>query len=98
MPIFNISDTERLISKSSVWEWQKLQMRKHRLTKELVEDWQFYRNYNSIESALKDLAEHRIRLSDEKLILDAIKDVKKLLESVCRALTDTGKDGGAHHG
>lgn len=90
MPIFKISDTERLISTPRVWEWQKLQMRKHRVTKELVEDWQFYRNYISIESALKDLAEHDIRLSDEKLILDAIQDVKKLLEGLGRAITDTG--------
>jgi predicted SAM-dependent methyltransferase len=90
MPIFKISDTERLISTPRVWEWQKLQMRKHRVTKELVEDWQFYRNYTSIESALRDLAEHGIRLSNEKLILDAINDVKKLLEGLSRAITDTG--------
>ncbi len=89
MPIFKISDTERLISTPRVWEWQKLQMRKHRVTKELVEDWQFYRNYTSIESALRDLAEHGIRLSDEKLILDAIQDVKKLLEGFGRAITDS---------
>ena len=89
MPIFKISDTERLISTPRVWEWQKLQMRKHIVTKELVEDWQFYRNYTSIESALRDLAEHGIRLSDEKLILDAIQDVKKLLEGLGRAITDS---------
>jgi hypothetical protein len=90
MPVFLISDTERLISTPKVWEWQKLQMRKHRVTKELVEDWQFYRNYTSIESALKDLAEHGIRLSDEKLILDAIQDVKSLLERLGKAITHTG--------
>ena len=89
MPVFKISETERLISTPRVWEWQKLQMRKHRVTKELVEDWQFYRNYTSIESALKDLAEHGIRLSDEKLILDAIHDVKKLLERLGKAITDS---------
>jgi predicted SAM-dependent methyltransferase len=89
MPVFKISETERLISTPRVWEWQKLQMRKHRVTKELVEDWQFYRNYTSIESALKDLAEHGIRLSDEKLILDAIQDVKKLLERLGKAITDS---------
>jgi len=94
MSIFKISDTERLISTPRVWEWQKLQMRKHRVTKELVEDWQFYRNYTSIESALKDLAEHGIRLSDEKLILDAIQDVKKLLEGLGRAITDNGNGRG----
>lgn len=94
MPIFKISDTERLISTPRVWEWQKLQMRKHRVTKELVEDWQFYRNYTSIESALKDLAEHGIRLSDEKLIVDAIQDVKKLLESLGKALTNTSNGRG----
>ena len=93
MPVFKISETERLISTPRVWEWQKLQMRKHRVTKELVEDWQFYRNYTSIASALKDLAEHGIRLSDEKLILDAIQDVKKLLEGLGRAITDTGNGG-----
>ncbi len=94
MPVFKISDTERLISTPRVWEWQKLQMRKHRVTKELVEDWQFYRNYTSIESALRDLAEHGIRLSDEQLILDAIQDVKKLLEGLSRAITDTGNGRG----
>ncbi len=88
MPVFKISNTERLISTPRVWEWQKLQIRKHRVTKELIEDWQFYRNYTSIESALKDLAEHGIRLSDEKLILDAIQDVKKLLERLGKAITD----------
>jgi len=45
-----------------------------------------------IESALKDLAEHGIRLSDEKLILDAIQDVKKLLQGLGRAITDTGNE------
>ena len=90
MPVFKISDTERLISTPRVWMWQKLQMRKHRVTKVLEEDWQFYRNYTSLESALKDLAEHGIRHSDEKLILDAIQDVKKLLEGLGRAITDTG--------
>ena len=94
MPIFKISDTERLISTPRVWELQKLQMRKHRVTKELVEDWQFYRNYTSIASALKDLAEHGIRLSDEKLILDAIQDVKSLLERLSRAITVTGNGRG----
>jgi hypothetical protein len=94
MPIFKISDTERLISTPRVWEWQKLQIRKHRVTKEPIEDWQFYKNYTSIESALKDLAEHGIRLSDEKLILDAIQDVKKLLEGLSRAITDTGNGRG----
>ena len=94
MPVFKISDTERLISTPRVWEWQKLQMRKHRVTKDLVEDWQFYRNYISIESALKDLAEHGIRLSDEKLILDAIHDVKSLLERLGRAITDTSNGRG----
>ncbi|QDC51297.1 hypothetical protein FIT74_04600 [Candidatus Methylopumilus universalis] len=94
MPVFKISETERLISTPRVWEWQKLQMRKHRVTKELVEDWQFYRNYLSIESALKDLAEHGIRLSDEKLILDAIQDVKSLLERLGRAITVTGNGRG----
>ncbi len=92
MPVFKISDTERLISTPRVWEWQKLQIRKHRVSKELIEDWQFYRNYTSIESALKDLAEHGIRLSDEKLILDAIQDVKKLLQGLGRAITDTGNE------
>ena len=94
MPVFKISDTERLISTPRVWEWQKLQMRKHRVTKEPIEDWQFYRNYISIESALKDLAEHGIRLSDEKLILDAIHDVEKLLEGLSRAITDTSNGRG----
>jgi uncharacterized membrane protein len=66
-------------------------MRKHRVTKELIEDWQFYKNYLSIESALKDLAEHKIRLSDETLILDAIQDVKKLIERLGRSITDIQK-------
>lgn len=91
MPIFKISDTERLISTPRVWEWQKLQMRKHRVTKEPIEDWQFYKNYLSIESALKDLAEHKIRLSEEKLILDAIRDVKNLIERLGKSLTDIQK-------
>ena len=91
MPVFKISETERLISTPRVWEWQKLQMRKHRVTKEPIEDWQFYKNYLSIESALKDLAEHKIRLSDERLILDAIQDVKKLIERLGKSITDIQK-------
>ena len=91
MFIFEISDTERLISTPRTWEWQKLQMRKHRVTKEPIEDWQFYKNYLSIESALKDLAEHKIRLSEEKLILDAIQDVKKLIERLGKSITDIQK-------
>ena len=88
MPVFKISDTERLISTSRVWEWQKLQIRKHRVTKEPIEDWQFYRNYTSIKSAIQDLSEHGIRLSDQKLILDAIQDVKNLIARLSNALTD----------
>ena len=91
MLIFKISDSERLISTPRTWEWQKLQMRKHRVTKELIEDWQFYKNYLSIESALKDLAEHKIRLSEEKLILDAIRDVKSLIERLGKSITDIQK-------
>lgn len=91
MFIFEISDTERLISTPRTWEWQKLQMRKHRVTKEPIEDWQFYKNYLSIESALKDLAEHKIRLSEEKLILDAIRDVKNLIERLGKSITDIQK-------
>jgi len=91
MFIFKISDSERLISTPRTWEWQKLQMRKHRVTKELIEDWQFYKNYLSIESALKDLAEHKIRLSDERLILEAIQDVKKLIERLGKSITDIQK-------
>lgn len=91
MFIFKISDTERLISTPRTWEWQKLQMRKHRVTKEPIEDWQFYKNYLSIESALKDLAEHKIRLSEEKLILDAIRDVKNLIERLGKSITDIQK-------
>ena len=91
MLIFKISDSERLISTPRTWEWQKLQMRKHRVTKELIEDWQFYKNYLSIESALKDLAEHKIRLSEEKLILDAIRDVKSLTERLGKSITDIQK-------
>ena len=91
MFIFEISDSERLISTPRTWEWQKLQMRKHRVTKEPIEDWQFYKNYLSIESALKDLAEHKIRLSDERLILDAIQDVKKLIERLGKSITDIQK-------
>ena len=91
MLIFKISNTERLISTPRTWEWQKLQMRKHRITKEPIEDWQFYKNYLSIESALKDLAEHKIRLSEEKLILDAIRDVKNLIERLGKSITDTQK-------
>jgi hypothetical protein len=63
-------------------------MRKHRVTKEPIEDWQFYKNYLTIESALKDLAEHKIRLSEEKMILDAIQDVKKLIDRLGKAITD----------
>ena len=88
MIIFKISNTERLISTPRTWEWQKLQMRKHRVTKEPIEDWQFYKNYLTIESALKDLAEHKIRLSEEKMILDAIQDVKKLIDRLGKAITD----------
>ena len=91
MLIFKISNTERLISTPRTWEWQKLQMRKHRVTKEPIEDWQFYKNYLSIESALKDLAEHKIRLSEEKLILDAIRDVKNLIERLGKSITDIQK-------
>ena len=66
-------------------------MRKHIITKELIEDWQFYKNYLTIESALKDLAEHKIRLSEEKLILDAIRDVKNLIKRLGKSITDFQK-------
>ncbi len=87
MPIINLTPTERLISTPRTWEWQRLKIRKHRLTAELIESWDFYRNYTSLESALTDVANVRIRTSKHEDIRQAIQEVKDAMASVSKALT-----------
>ncbi len=92
MPIITLSPQERLIATQRTWEWQHLRQRKHRRTGEIVEDWQFYRNYTSLESALNDVADTWIRLAKQEDILVATQEVKNALARVCKALTHPLKD------
>lgn len=41
MPIIYLSPTERLTSTLRTWEWQRLKIRKDRLTGEPSESWDF---------------------------------------------------------
>jgi hypothetical protein len=87
MPIINLTPTERLISTTRTWEWQRLKIRKHRLTAEPIESWDFYRNYTTLESALTDVVNVRIRTSKHDDIRQAIQEVKDAMASVSKALT-----------
>lgn len=87
MPIIYISNKDRLISSARTWEWQLLKIRKDRKTKALTEEWVFFRNYTSLESALNDVANVCIRTSSHEDILDAISDIKVMLASLCNSLT-----------
>jgi hypothetical protein len=87
MPIINLSPNERLVSTPRTWEWQRLRIRKHRLTAESVESWDFYRNYTSLESALSDVANVRIRASKHEDIRNAIQEVKDAMASISKAIT-----------
>jgi len=87
MPIIQLSATQRLISTPRVWEWQHLKTRKHRITGESIDDWQFYRNYTSLDSALADVVNVGIRVSKHDDIHTAIQEVKDAMASVCKALT-----------
>lgn len=88
MPIIQLNKTERLISTSRIWEWQKKQIRKHRITGEDQVEWLFFRNYMTLENALNDIANSRIRLSNREDILDAIRDVKNEVQALGKAITD----------
>jgi hypothetical protein len=79
MPIIKISPTERLISTERNWEYQKLRIRKD---KNDAEEWVFYRNYISIESALLDLYNSWIRLSDHESLIDAVEDAKSRISKL----------------
>jgi hypothetical protein len=79
MPIIKISTTERIISTDRNWEYQKLRIRHD---KDGLEEWTFYRNYISIESALLDLYNSRIRLSEHESLIDAIDDAKSLISKL----------------
>jgi hypothetical protein len=79
MPIIKISDTERIISTERNWEYQKLRIRHD---KGGLEEWTFYRNYISIESALLDLYNTRIRLSEHESLIDAVDDAKSLISKL----------------
>jgi len=92
MPIIALSPTQRLISTQRTWEWQHLKTRKHRKTGLPVDDWQFYRNYTSLESALNDVANTWIRLSNHQDILDAIREVKNAMATVGKAITQPVDD------
>ncbi len=87
MPIIKLNQDQRLISTQRMWEWQILGTRKHRLTGEPIDDWKFYRNYTSLESALNDVANVWIRSSRHEDIRLAIQEVKNSLAEVCSALT-----------
>ena len=87
MPVINLTPTERLISTPRTWEWQRLRLRKDRHTGEPFESWEFYRNYTSLESALADVVNVRIRTSKHQDIVMAIQDVKDAMASVTKAIT-----------
>lgn len=89
MPVINLTSTERLISTTRTWEWQRLKMRKDRLTDELSESWDFYRNYTSLESALADVVNVRIRTSKHQDIGKAIQEVKDMMASISKAITQS---------
>ena len=84
MPIINLTPTERLISTPRTWEWQRLKIRKHRLTAELIESWDFYRNYTSLESALTDVANVRIRTSKHEDIRQLSKRLKMRWQALAK--------------
>jgi hypothetical protein len=87
MPIIYLSPTERLTSTLRTWEWQRLKIRKDRLTGEPSESWDFFRNYTSLESALADVVNIYIRTSKHQDIAKAIQDVKDLMARVTKAIT-----------
>lgn len=89
MPIIKLTPTERLISTPRTWEWQRLKIRKHRLTDEPTESWDFYRNYTSLESALTDVVNVRIRTSKHEDIGKAIQEVKEAMASLSKAITQS---------
>jgi len=79
MPIIQISPNERIISTERNWEWQKLRIRRD---KGGIEEWTFYRNYISIESALLDLYNSFIRLSEHESLVNAVDDAKSLISKL----------------
>ena len=87
MPVINLTPIERLISTLRTWEWQNLKMRKDRHTGEPSQSWEFIRNYTSLESALADVVNVRIRTSKHQDIGKAIKEVKDVMASVSKAIT-----------
>lgn len=89
MPIIKLTPTERLISTTRTWEWQRLKIRKNRLTGEPAESWDFYRNYTSLESALADVVNVRIRTSKHQDIGKAIQETKDAMASVSKAVTQS---------
>lgn len=89
MPIINLTPTERLISTPRTWEWQRLKLRKDRHTGEPSESWEFFRNYTSLESALTDVVNVRIRTSKHQDIGKAIQEVKDSMASVSKAITQS---------
>jgi hypothetical protein len=88
MPIIKINEKERLISSERMWVWQKLRIRKENLNKE---QWDFYRNYTSLESAVLDLYNYGIRTSDKESLLDAVRDSKSSITKLIRDNTDFNK-------
>ena len=87
MPVINLTPTERLISTPRTWEWQRLKLRKDRLTAEPSESWEFFRNYTSFESALTDVVNVRIRTSKNQDIGKAIQEIKDAMAKVSKAIT-----------
>ena len=87
MPIIQLNKNERLISTSRIWEWQKRQIRKHRTTGEEMDEWVFFRNYMTLENALNDVANCRMRASKHEDILDAISDVKSEIQALGKRIT-----------
>ena len=89
MPVINLTPTERLISTPRTWEWQRLKLRKDRLTGEPSKSWEFFRNYTSLQSALDDVVNVRIRTSKHQDIGKALQEVKDAMASFSKAITES---------
>lgn len=87
MPIITLSTTQRLISTSRTWEWQRLKVRKNKFTNQPINTWIFFRNYTTLENALIDVANVGLRTSTHEDIGHALLEVKNALATLAQAIT-----------
>lgn len=84
--IIPIDSRYRIAADRHSWTVQRRIRRKHRKTGELVTEWKSIMWLASLQQAVRELAELRLRTSDAETVADALAEVQRVVATLCSAL------------